>query len=129
MEIYLSKILKNRSFEDAEKLVVEKLKEQGFGVITEIDVKSTFKVKLDVDFKPYKILGACNPHFAYKALSENDKIGVMLPCNVCIQQTGENDIEVFTINPLEAMQAIKTPGAEELAREVYNRLKIMLDSL
>jgi uncharacterized protein (DUF302 family) len=81
MEIYLSKTLKNTTFEDAENLVVEKLKDQGFGVITEIDIKSTFKIKLDVDFKPYKILGACNPHFAYKALKENDKIGVMHTTN------------------------------------------------
>jgi uncharacterized protein (DUF302 family) len=129
MEIYLSKILQNRTFEEVEILVIEKLKEQGFGVITEIDVKATFKAKIDVDFKPYKILGACNPNIAYTALSKDDKIGVMLPCNVCIQQSGMNDVEVFTINPLEAMQSIKTPGAEELAREVYNRLNLMLDSL
>jgi len=129
MEIYLSKILQNRTFEEVEILVIEKLKEQGFGVITEIDVKATFKAKIDIDFKPYKILGACNPNIAYTALSKDDKIGVMLPCNVCIQQSGMNDVEVFTINPLEAMQSIKTPGAEELAREVYSRLNLMLDSL
>jgi uncharacterized protein (DUF302 family) len=129
MEIYLSKILQNRTFEEVEILVIEKLKEQGFGVITEIDVKATFKAKIDIDFKPYKILGACNPNIAYTALSKDDKIGVMLPCNVCIQQSGMNDVEVFTINPLEAMQSIKTPGAEELAREVYNKLNQMLESL
>jgi len=129
MEIYLSKILENTTFEIAENLVIDKLKEQGFGVITEIDVQATFRKKLDVDFKPYKILGACNPHIAFTALSKDDKIGVMLPCNVCLQQSGENDIEVFTINPLEAMQAINSSGAEELAREVYNRLNQMLESL
>jgi len=129
MEIYLSKILQNTTFEEAENRVVEKLKEQGFGVITEIDVKATFKKKLDVEFKPYKILGACNPQIAHKALSKDDKIGVMLPCNVCLQQSGNNDIEVFTINPLMAMAAMSTPGAEELASEVYDKLNQMLNSL
>jgi uncharacterized protein (DUF302 family) len=129
MEIYLSKTLQNTTFEVAENLVIEKLKEQGFGVITEIDVQSTFRKKLDVDFKPYKILGACNPHFAYTALLNDDKIGVMLPCNVCLQQSGENNIEVFTINPLVAMQAMNTPGTEELAQAVYNKLNQMLESL
>jgi uncharacterized protein (DUF302 family) len=129
MEIYLSKTLENISFEEAETLVTEKLKEQGFGVITEIDVKATFKKKLDVDFKPYKILGACNPTIAHAALSKDDKIGVMLPCNVCLQQSGERNIEVFTINPLMAMQAVNSPGADELAHEVYNRLNQMLINL
>jgi uncharacterized protein (DUF302 family) len=129
MEIYLSKTLKNITFEEAETMVTEKLKEQGFGIITEIDVKATFKKKLDVDFKPYKILGACNPNIAHAALSKDDKIGVMLPCNVCLQQSGLNDIEVFTINPLVAMHAVNSPGAEELAREVYDKLNQMLISL
>jgi uncharacterized protein (DUF302 family) len=129
MEIYLSKTLQNRTFEEVEIQVIDKLKEHGFGVITEIDVKATFKAKIDVDFKPYKILGACNPNIAYTALSKDDKIGVMLPCNVCLQQSGENNIEVFTINPLVAMQAINSPGADELAKEVYSRLNLMLDSL
>jgi len=129
MEIYLSKILQNTTFEIAENLVIDKLKEQGFGVITEIDVQATFRKKLDVDFKPYKILGACNPHIAYTALSKDDKIGVMLPCNVCLQQSGKNDIEVFTINPLVAMQTMDGGDAKELANRVYEKLTAMLNSL
>ncbi|HNW50427.1 MAG TPA: DUF302 domain-containing protein [Prolixibacteraceae bacterium] len=129
MEIYLSKTLGNTNFADAESRVIDKLKEQGFGVITEIDVQATFKAKLNVDFKPYKILGACNPHFAHSVLSKNDKIGVMLPCNVCLQQISENSVEVFTINPLEAMKAMNDQGAEELAGQVYTKLSAMLQSL
>jgi len=129
MEIYLTKTLYNTTFNVAETLVIERLKEQGFGVITEIDVQATFRKKLDVDFKPYKILGACNPNIAHKALLKDDKIGVMLPCNVCLQQSGENNIEVFTINPLVAMQSVSSTSADELAQDVYNKLKIMLDSL
>jgi uncharacterized protein (DUF302 family) len=129
MEIYLSKTLANITFEEAETLVTEKLKEQGFGVITEIDVKATFKKKLDVDFKPYKILGACNPTIAHAALSKDDKIGVMLPCNVCLQQSGLNDIEVFTINPLVAMQPFASADFAVLGDEVYSRLTAVLNSL
>jgi uncharacterized protein (DUF302 family) len=129
MEIYLSKIIANTSFDKVEELVTIKLKEQGFGVITEIDVQATLKNKIGVEFRPYKILGACNPNLAHAALSVNDKIGVMLPCNVCLQQVGENSVEVFTINPLEAMKAMNDQGAEELARQVYQRLSLMLDSL
>jgi len=94
-----------------------------------MDVKATLKNKIDVDFRPYKILGACNPQFAYKALSKADKVGVMLPCNVCLQQHGENDVEVFAINPLVAMQAINSPEVEELGKEVYTSLKTVIDSL
>jgi uncharacterized protein (DUF302 family) len=129
MEIYLSKIIANTSFDKVEELVTIKLKEQGFGVITEIDVQATLKNKIGVEFRPYKILGACNPNLAHAALSVNDKIGVMLPCNVCLQQVGEKSVEVFAINPLEAMKAMNDQGAEELARQVYQRLSLMLDSL
>lgn len=129
MEIYLSKIIANTSFDKVEELVTIKLKEQGFGVITEIDVQATLKNKIGVEFRPYKILGACNPNFAHAALSVNDKIGVMLPCNVCLQQVDEKSVEVFAINPLEAMKAMNDQGAEELARQVYQRLSLMLDSL
>lgn len=129
MEIYLSKIIANTSFDKVEELVTIKLKEQGFGVITEIDVQATLKNKIGVEFRPYKILGACNPNFAHAALSVNDKIGVMLPCNVCLQQVDEKSVEVFAINPLEAMKAMNDQGAEELAWQVYQRLSLMLDSL
>jgi uncharacterized protein (DUF302 family) len=129
MEIYLSKTLVNISFADAENLVVGKLKEQGFGVITEIDVQATLKNKIGAEFRPYKILGACNPQFAYDALSKNDKVGVMLPCNVCLQQSGKNDIEVFTINPLMAMEPFASADFAALGQEVYSKLTAVIDSL
>jgi len=129
MEIYLSKILSDISFANAEALVTEKLKEQGFGIVTEIDIQATLKSKIGVEFRPYKILGACNPHFAFDALTKNDKIGVMLPCNVCLQQKSEDTIEVFAINPLAAMESITDPGVSELAQLVYGKLTAMLNSL
>lgn len=129
MEYYISKIMPKTGIAQAEAVVVEKLKEQGFGIITEIDVAATLKNKIDVDFRPYKILGACNPQFAHKALQKSDKMGVMLPCNVCLQQHGEHDVEIFAINPLVAMQAINSPEVEELAKAVYSSLKTVIDSL
>ncbi|MDA3928922.1 MAG: DUF302 domain-containing protein [Prolixibacteraceae bacterium] len=129
MTYYLSAIVANKSFEEVEKLVVEKLKDEGFGIVTEMDMTATFKAKLDVDFKPYKILGACNPGFAYEALSKVDKVGVMLPCNVCIQQKENDDIEVFSINPLVAMEPINNPEVEVFAKQVYDRLNSVIQSL
>ena len=129
MKYYLTKIIKDITFEKAEEIVREKLKDHGFGVITEIDVASTFKQKINEDFRPYKILGACNPRFAFKALSEEDKMGVMLPCNVCIQKTGKNEVEVITINPFETMKNNKNSEINSLADEVYKRLKAMLDAI
>ncbi|MBN1925262.1 MAG: DUF302 domain-containing protein [Prolixibacteraceae bacterium] len=129
MKYYLTKIIKDISFEKAEEAVREKLKEQGFGVITEIDVKATLKEKIDKDFRPYKILGACNPHFAFKALLEEDKMGVMLPCNVCIQQKNKSEIEVFTINPLEAMKGIGSADLDIMASEVYQKMNTIIKSL
>ena len=86
MSYYFNTLLKGKSFEEAIELVTTELKKEGFGVLTEIDVKETLKNKIDVDFKKYKILGACNPHFAYKALQSEDKIGVFLPCNVIVEE-------------------------------------------
>ena len=94
MEFYLAKTLSDTSFESALEKVTAALKDQGFGVITEIDVKETLKKKIDVDFRKYKILGACNPTLAHQALETNDKIGIMLPCNVVVQETTEGAIEV-----------------------------------
>lgn len=129
MEINLSKTLNGRTFEDVETGIKEKLKEQGFGIITEIDVKSTFKQKLDIDFRKYKILGACNPAFAHKAIVSNDKVGVLLPCNVCIQELSGGDIEVFAINPMEAMKVMESPELREFSKEIADRLKTALDSI
>ena len=117
------------SFEQAIDEVTEALKESGFGVLTTIDVKATLKKKLDVDFRPYMILGACNPHFAYKALQSEDKIGTMLPCNVLVQETTDGEVEVSAVDPLASMQAIENPDLETIAKEVRGLLKGVIDGL
>jgi uncharacterized protein (DUF302 family) len=129
MEFYLTKTLNDTSFESALEKVTAALKEEGFGVITEIDVKETLKKKIDVEFRNYKILGACNPTFAYQALETNDKIGIMLPCNVIVQETSDGKIEVSTVNPLEAMKPVATPEIEEFGEKVTDHLQNMLNSL
>lgn len=129
MDYYLLKTLKNTTIDEAEIVVSEKLKELGFGVVTYLDVSKTLNQKIGAEFRPYRILGACHPHFAHKALLANDKIGVMLPCNVCLQVVDNKDVEVFTINPLVAMQAMNEPGVQELANEVYQKLEGLLEKL
>jgi uncharacterized protein (DUF302 family) len=117
------------SQEEAEKKVTALLKEEGFGVLTEIDVKATLKKKIDVDFKPYKILGACNPKFAYKALQAENKIGLMLPCNVVVQETEPGKSEVSAIDPASAMGMIENEKLTEIAKQVSEKLKKVIDSL
>lgn len=129
MKYYISTITKSATFDEVEQQTRDLLMEQGFAVITEIDTQATFKNKLGIDFKPYKILGACNPGFAHMVLEKDDKMGVMLPCNVCIQQNSETEIEVFAINPLVAMKATSVDGLEEFATEVYNRLNKVIEQL
>ena len=126
MSYYFSKKLKG-TFEDAEEKVRGVLKEEGFGVLTEIDVKKTLKKKMDVRFRKYKILGACNPPFAYKALQAEDKIGTMLPCNVIVQETEEEEVEVAAIDPVASMQAIENAALEPVAVEVQNKLKKVIE--
>ena len=109
--------------------VTEELKKEGFGVLTEIDVAATFKKKLDVDFKKYKILGACNPNFAHKALQAEDKIGVMLPCNVIVVESDPGYFEVSAVNPIASMQAVGNESLAGIAGEVENKLKNVIDSL
>jgi uncharacterized protein (DUF302 family) len=99
MAYYFSKIL-NVSFEEAISKVTDELKKEGFGILTDIDVKETLKKKLNVDFKKYRILGACNPPFAYQALQEEDKIGTMLPCNVIVQELADGSVEVAAVDPV-----------------------------
>ena len=127
MSYYFSKILKT-SFEDAINKVTVALKTEGFGILTEIDVKTTLKKKLDVDFKPYKILGACNPPFAYEALKNEDKIGSMLPCNVIVIQQ-EDGIEVAAVDPIASMASVKNSGLGEVAAKVQSKLKNVINSL
>lgn len=128
MSYYISTSV-NLSFEDAIEKVTEKLKEQGFGVLTEIDIKQTLKNKLNVDFYNYKILGACNPPFAHKALLAEDKIGAMLPCNVIVQEREQGKIEVSAVDPIASMQAVKNPELGEIAAEVTSRLKKVIEAL
>lgn len=121
MNYYFNKTVK-MSFKDAEIKVIEALKSEGFGVLTEIDVQATLKKKLDVDFRKYKILGACNPPYAYKALQAEDKIGLLLPCNIIIQETSDGFTEVAAINPLESMSIVKNEKLVALATEVQRKL-------
>ena len=117
------------SFDDAVERVTARLAEEGFGVLTTIDVSSTLKKKLDVDFQRYTILGACNPNYAYKALQAEDKIGVMLPCNVIVQQKDGEKVEVSAVDPLASMQAVDNPSLGEIATEVKQKLQSVIEGL
>ncbi len=128
MSYYFSKILV-ASFEEAVTKATNELKKEGFGILTEIDVKEVLKKKLNVDFKKYKIFGACNPPFAYKALQAEDKIGAMLPCNVVVQETPDGQVEVSAIDPEASMQAVENPALMGIAAEIKNKLKKVIDSL
>lgn len=128
MKYYHEKLLKDISFEEAIQRVTDALKVEGFGVLTDIDIQATLKKKLDVDFRPYRILGACNPPFAHKALLAEDKIGIMLPCNVIVQQT-EDGIEVAAVDPMVSMQAVENKDLAEIAGEVQSKLKSVIENL
>ncbi len=119
----------NGKFQDVIDKVTGALKEEGFGVLTEIDVKATLKKKLDVDFRPYTILGACNPPFAYKALQTEPKIGTMLPCNVVVEEVEPNVCEVTAVDPIASMTAIQNPQLEEIASQIRDKLKRVIESL
>ena len=110
-------------FDQAVSRVNEALKREGFGVLTDIDVRATMKAKLGEDFRPYRILGACNPQLAHRALKLEDKIGTMLPCNVIVQQHADGVVEVSAVDPVASMQAIENPGLAEVAKEVQAKLK------
>jgi len=128
MSYYFNKTLKV-SFEEAVAKVTEALKKDGFGVLTEIDVKETLKKKLNVDFRKYRILGACNPPFAYKALQAEDKIGLMLPCNVIVQELPGGKVEVAAIDPVASMVAIDNPKLRDVGEQVRAKLKAVIDNL
>jgi uncharacterized protein (DUF302 family) len=129
MEFFIAKKLKSGSFEDVDQKIREELKNEGFGVITEIDVKKTFKEKIDVDFRKYKILGACNPAYAHKALQAEDKIGTFLPCNVVIQESPEGGVEVMAFDPASAMMELDNPELAKLSIEIREKLIKVLDKL
>ena len=128
MQYYFAKTLAI-PFDMAITGVIDELKKEGFGILTDIDVQKTLKKKLDVDFKKYKILGACNPPFAYQALQIEDKIGAMLPCNVVVQESGEGNIEVSAVDPIASMQAVPNPNLQEIAEQVQAKLRSVISSL
>jgi uncharacterized protein (DUF302 family) len=128
MSYYLSKTLPV-AFDEAVTRTMDALKEEGFGIITEIDLKETFKRKIDVDFRRYTILGACNPNLAYEALKLEDKVGTMLPCNVIMQELDSGQIEVAAIDPVASMQAIGNPELETKAQTVRHKLQRVIDRL
>lgn len=128
MKYYISKKI-DATFEQAIDEVKEALAIQGFGVLSEINIHDTLKKKLDVDFRRYTILGACNPTYAYKALQNEDKIGTMLPCNVVIQELGKNEIEVSAIDPIASMTAIENPKLIKIAGEIKGKLERVIESL
>ena len=128
MNYYFSTTLA-MDFDKAIEATTAALKEEGFGVLTEIDIAQTMKKKLDVDLPKYKILGACNPQYAYRALQAENKIGTMLPCNVIVQDAGGGKVEVSAVNPLASMQAVETPELGSRAQEVTVKLPRVISSL
>ena len=128
MKYYISKKI-STDFDQAVQLVTESLKKEGFGVLTEINIQEKLKEKLNVDFRKYKILGACNPAYAYKALQMEDKVGTMLPCSVIVQELGNNEIEVAAIDPIASMMAIENPELKDIATEIQQKLKAAIDNL
>ena len=117
------------SFDDAVVRVTEELKKEGFGVLTEIDMQATLKKKLDVDFHPYKILGACNPPFAYKALQAEQNLGLLLPCNVIVQDAGNGKTEIAAIDPLVSMSNVENPALEPVAAEIKAKLQRVIQNV
>lgn len=128
MKYYFNKTL-HEDFEKVIQRVTEELKKEGFGILTEIDVQETLKKKLDVDFKKYRILGACNPPYAHKALVAEDKIGAMLPCNVIVQEISKGVIEVAAVNPMASMQAVENEKLAEIASDITAKLENVIEKL
>lgn len=129
MSYYFNKTLQNTSFEAAIEQVTVELKKEGFGVLTEIDIKKTLKNKIDVNFKKYTILGACHPQFAYRALQNEDKVGLLLPCNVIVEEHENKEIEVSAVDPAASMSSVENENLESLASEVQEKLKRVIDNL
>ncbi len=129
MSYHFSTRIKNTTFDEAIERVTEELKKEGFGVLTQIDVKETLKTKLDVNFRPYRILGACNPPIAHKALSAEDKIGVFLPCNVVVQEHDNGEIEISAVDPLASMMAVGNKDLECIAGEVQKKMKLVVERM
>ena len=117
------------SYEAAVERTTEELKKEGFGILTDIDVKATLKKKMDVEFRPYRILGACNPPFAFQALQAEDKIGTMLPCNVVVQEKAPGKVEVTAIDPVASMAAVDNPNLRTIGEQIREKLKRVIDNM
>ncbi|PKP25368.1 MAG: hypothetical protein CVU03_08430 [Bacteroidetes bacterium HGW-Bacteroidetes-2] len=128
MSYYFSKTV-NYSFNQAIEKITEELKKEGFGILTEIDVKETFKKKLDVNFRNYKILGACNPHFAFEAIEFEPNIGAMLPCNIIVQEHENGKVEVTAVDPVSSMMAVKNDSLGAIANQVREKLRKVIANL
>lgn len=128
MSYYFSKAVHD-DFNTAITKVTEELKKEGFGILTEIDVRETLKKKLDVDFRKYKILGACNPPFAYEALQTENNVGTMLPCNIIVQELKDGTVEVSSVDPLASMAAIHNEKLKRIAKKVREKLKKIISGL
>lgn len=128
MSYYFNKIVEG-TFSKVIENVTEELKKEGFGILTDIDVKATLKKKLDIDFRNYRILGACNPSFAYKALQVEEKVGTMLPCNVVVQERPDGKIEISAVDPMASMQAIDNPTLAEVAQVIQQKLKKVINNI
>ncbi len=129
MKYYINTTLKNTTFEEAIEKTMAALKEEGFGILTEIDLKATLKKKLDVDFYNYTILGACNPKMAYEALQSENKIGTMLPCNVIVQEREPGIVEVSAVNPAASMMAVENDSLADIAKEVQMKLTKVIKNI
>lgn len=128
MSYYFSKTT-DASFEETLTKVADELKKEGFGILTEIDVKDTLKKKLDINFQKYKILGACNPPFAYEALKAENKIGMLLPCNIIVQELSEGKTEVAAIDPVQSMQVVDNTSLRVVAEQVQAKLRNVINNI
>ncbi len=128
MQYYFEKTT-NYDFDQSVEKISEELKKEGFGILAEIDMQKTLKEKINVDFKKYKILEACNPPFAYKSLLAEDNIGIMLPCNIVVKEKGENIVTVSVVNPVSAMQGVNNPEMNKIASEIQAKLKTALSNV
>lgn len=129
MSYYFSTILHKTSYEQAIELATRELQKEGFGVLTQIDVKKTLKTKIDADFRPYIILGACNPHFAHKALLAESKLGALLPCNVVVEQHEDGSVEVSSVDPIAMMASVSNPQLEVFATEVRQKVQNVMQGI
>ena len=128
MKYYINKTV-NADFDQVVDLLKEALHNEGFAALTEIDLHEKIKEKLNIDFRRYKILGACNPTFAYRALEQEERIGTMLPCNIVIQELGKNEIEVASVDPVVSMMAVENPELDKIAGEIKQKLERVIESL